>query len=317
MLNAFALKNLEERRTYNMNKLLKYIFGFVIFGLGTTTETTLEECVPTIVASALLELEEGDIVRPLVTNVPFPGPGILHQTPFITKLTSEADDTLAAQAMDSTTGAYETSPSAATVGVHGAYVLLKELAAIAAVGDMAAVAGKLIGQCVVTRRDLDLVTLFTSLTTNQGAALTNMTPADLYDAYGSLRTYFAPLPYHLVLHPQQIWSEVGLISFYDNSADALTSSGVGSVGEDFARYGFAGMALGFTLWADANIVLTSYNGSGAAFSAEAIKYVFKRGFRIDIDGDISNVATKIVGTEIWGQAILRNKHGNEMQFDTV
>jgi hypothetical protein len=268
------------------------------------------------VASALLELEEGDVIRPLVTNIPFPGPGIIHQTPFIQKLASEADDSLASQALDSTTSD-ETSPSAATVGVHGAYVQLKELAQLASVDDMAAVAGKLIGQCIVTRRDLDLVTLFASLSTNQGGAGTNIAPADLYDAYGSLRTYFAPLPYHLVLHPQQIWSSVGLISLFDNSSDAIQTQGPGTVGEDFARYGFAGMALGFNLWADANIVLTSYNGSGAAFSAEAIKYVSKRGFRIDIQADAPEIATKIVGSEIWGEAILRNKHGNEMQFDTV
>jgi hypothetical protein len=285
-------------------------------GAGDTTVTTLTECIPTIVASALLELEEGDVIRPLVTNIPFPGPGIIHQTPFIQKLASEADDSLASQALDSTTSD-ETSPSAATVGVHGAYVQLKELAQLASVDDMAAVAGKLIGQCIVTRRDLDLVTLFASLTTNQGGPGVNIAPADLYDAYGYLRTYFAPLPYHLVLHPQQIWSSVGLISLFDNSSDAIQTQGPGTVGEDFARYGFAGMALGFNLWADANIVLTSYNGSGAAFSAEAIKYVSKRGFRIDIQADAPEIATKIVGSEIWGEAILRNKHGNEMQFDTV
>lgn len=281
-----------------------------------TTVSSLTEAVPTIVASALLELEEGDVVRPLVAQVPFPGAGVVHNTPFIQKLTSEADDALTAQALDAGTSD-ETSPSAATVGVHGGYVQLKEIAQLATLDDMAAVAGMLVGQCVVTRRDLDLVTLFASLTTNQGAAATNIAPADLYDAYGSLRLYFSPLPYHLILHPQQIWSSVGLISLFDNSADAIQTQGPGTVGEDFARYGYAGMALGFNLWADANIVLTSYNGSGAAISRQAIKYVQKRGFRIDIEGDAANVATKIVGTEIWGEAILRNKHGNEMQFDTV
>lgn len=284
--------------------------------MADTTTTTLTEAIPTIVASALLELEEGDVVRPLITNVSFPGAGVTHQTPFIQKITSEADDTLASQALDAGTND-ETSPSEATVGVHGAYVQLKEIAQLATLDDMAAVAGKLIGQCIVTRRDKDLVALFTSLTTNQGGAATNIAPADLYDAYGSLRTYFAPLPYHLVMHPLQIWSSVGLISLFDNSADAIQTQGPGTVGEDFARYGFAGMALGFNLWVDANITLTNNNGSAAAISREAIKYVEKRGFRIDIESDAANVATKIVGTEIWGEAILRNKHGNEMQFDTV
>jgi hypothetical protein len=284
--------------------------------MADTTTTTLTEAIPTIVASALLELVEGDVVRPLVTNVPFPGPGVVHQTPFIQKLTSEADDSLTSQALDSGTSD-ETSPSEATVGVHGGYVQLKEIAALATIDDMAAVAGALIGQCVVKRRDTDLVTLFTSFTTNQGAAATDITPADLYDAYGSLRTYFAPLPYNLVMHPLQIWSSVGLISLFDNSSDAIQTQGPGTVGEDFARMGFAGLALGFSLYVDANITLTTNNGSAAAFSKQGIKYVSKRPFRIDIESDVAEVATRIVGTEMWGEAILRNKHGNEMQFDTV
>jgi len=282
-----------------------------------TTTTTLAECIPTIVASAMLELDEGDIVRPLVNQIDFSGqPGVTHQTPFVKKLTSEADDSLTAQALDSTTDE-ETSPSEATVGVHGAYVQLKDIANLGSVDDMAAIAGKLIAQCIVKRWDLDLVTLFASLTTNQGAAATNITPADLYDAYGSLRTYFAPLPYNLVMHPQQIWSSVGLISLFDNSADAIQTQGPGTVGEDWARNGWAGMALGFSLYADANITLTSSNGSGAAFSRDAIKFVRKRGLQFEIERDTAEVANKIVGTEIHGEAILRNKHGNEMQFDTV
>jgi len=284
---------------------------------GASTTTTLSEAIPTIVASALLELDEGDVVGPLVTNIDFTGPGILHQTPFINRLTSETDDTLASQTLEASTSD-ETSPSAATVGVHGAYVSLKDIAALATVDDMAAVAGKLIGQCLTVRKDLDLVTLFASFTTNQGAALTNMVPADLYDAYGSLRTYHAAGAYNLVLHPQQIWSVVGLISFFDNSSDAISGSAApGSVSEEFTRNGWAGKVLGFDLYSDANIVLTSYNGSGAAFAKEGIKLVVKRGFMIELERETSDVATGIVGHEIHGEAILRNLHGNEMQFDTV
>lgn len=285
--------------------------------MGTaTTTTTLTECIPTIVAAALLELDEGNIVQPLVTDVPFPGPGIIHQTPFITRLTAEADDSLDYQALDSTSSD-ETSPSAATVGVHGAYVLLKDIAALGSVGDMAAVAGQLIGQCLVVRKDLDLCNLFSSFSTNQGGntATGPLAPADLYDAYGSLRLYHAPLPYHLVLNPQQIWKSTGLIAMFDNSSDAVQSQGLGTVGEDFARYGFAGMALGFNLWSDSNVTFsTTANASGAAFSRAAIKNVRKRDFQIEIQRYAEEVGDKIIGTEIRGEAILRNKHGNEMQF---
>ena len=291
---------------------LKWFLGLI--GTDTTT-TTLSEAIPTIVANALLELDEGDVVRPLVTNIAFPGPGIIHQTPFINKLTSETDDSHTAQALEASTS-LETSPSAATVGVHGSTVQMKEIAQLASVGDMAAVAGKLIGQSVVVRRDLDLVTLFTSFSENVGGQNTDPAPGDLYDAYGYLRRYFAPLPYNLVLHPLQVYRATGLIALYDNSADAIQTRGAGTVGEEWARYGFAGMIMGFNLWLDANIVVTSNNASGAAFSVEGIKYVEKRGFRIDVQPDVDEVATTITGTGIWGEAVLRNLHGVEFQFDT-
>ena len=42
-------------------------------GANETTPTTVDEMIPVIVESALLELDDGDILRPLVKNVPFPG----------------------------------------------------------------------------------------------------------------------------------------------------------------------------------------------------------------------------------------------------
>ena len=77
------------------------------------------------------------------------------------------------------------------------------------------------------------------------------------------------------------------------------------------------MVFGFNLWADANIPATSGSAVGAAFSPQAIKYVSKRGMKFVIESDAPEVADKIVGSEIWGEAILRDKHGNQMTFDTV
>lgn len=284
--------------------------------MADTTSTTLTEAIPTMVTSALLELEERDVVRPLVSldTKLLGGPGLVSNTPIIQKLTSETDDSLASQALDSGTGV-DTSPAASTAGMHGAYVQLKEIADLGSVDNMAAVAGQLIGQCIVTRRDTDLVTLFSSFSTNQGSANVDITPGDFYDAYGSLRTYHAPLPYEAVFHPLNIWSTVGIISLFDNSSDAVQSAGFGTVGEDWVRSGFAGMILGFRLWADANISVSSNNASGACFSRQAIKYTPKRALKFVIEGDAPEVADKIVGSEAWGESILRDSHGNEMQFN--
>lgn len=296
-------------------KFLQWFLSFFRMGAD-TTGTTLTEAVPTIVAAALLELDEGDVVSPLVTQINFTGPGLVHQTPFIRRLTATNTDDLQSEAMDAGSSD-ETSPSAATVSAYGAYVQLKDLARLASVGDMAATAGQLIGQAIIVKRDSLLTALFSSFVTNQGGptATGGWAPADLYDAYGSLREAMAPLPYELVVHPLQIWSSTGIISLFDNSSDAIGSAGFGTVGEDWAKYGFSGMALGFRLWVDKNVTrTTTVNGSGCAFSREAMKIAFKRQLMIEIERDAADVADRIVGSEFAGVAIQREKHGNEMQF---
>ena len=297
---------------------LNWLFFLNRVGALETTTTTMTESIPTAVSMALLETEEGDVIRPLVREYAFPGPGVVHSTPIITKLTTEADDSLANQAIDS--GTYTGSPSQATVGVHGSTVFLKEIAVLGTVDDLMAMAGQLIGNGIVTRRDLDLATLFTSLTSIQGGANTDITPATMFAAFNRLRTQLAPLPYYLVLHPGHIWSAVGIQQIFQNVADSshytqATGGGVGTVGEDFMRNGFAGRIFGFDMFSDANILVTSNNASGAAFSREAFKFVSKRDFRIDVLFSGPEVGWQVSGTEMWGEAVLKNNFGVEMQFN--
>jgi len=282
-----------------------------------TTTTTLDEAIPTIVESALLELDDGDIIRPLVKNISFPGPGVVHQTPFIKRLTAETDTNLANQAVDSTTSD-ETSPSAATVGEHGATVLIKDLARMGSVTDVAVAAGQLIGQSLVVRREKDLAALFSSFTPNQGDADEDIVVADLYAAYLSLREGNAPLPYNLVITPGQFWGTVGIITMMETVSGKIQSQALGSVQEDLARNGFTGKILGFDIYTTTNITTTSNNASGAAFSANAIKYVEKQGIKMEVDRQIvGEVGDQVTGTGFWGEAILRNKFGVEMQFNEV
>ena len=301
-----------------MDWLKLFLKGLGNRGANETTSTTYTEGIPTAVTASLLEMEEGDVIRPLVKTMPFPGPGLVQSTPIVSKLASESDDSLSNQAVDS--GTYTGSPSQATVGVHGSTVFLKEIAVLGAVDELMAVAGQLIGQSIVTRRDLDLATLFTSLTQNEGGANTDIVPADLFAAYNFLRVRMVPLPYNLVLYPGHIWSAVGLIELFSNVADAnhfsyAAAGGPGSVGEEFMRNGYAGKIFGFDLFADANILVTSNNASGAAFGRNALKYVPKRDFRIDVLYSGQEVGWQVTGTEMWGEAVLKNNFGDEMQFN--
>ena len=283
---------------------------------GESTTTTVAELIPTIIEAALLELDDSDVIRPLVRNVPFSGPGIVHQTPFITRLTAETDDNLANQALDSG-GNDETSPSAATVGSHGATVLLKDLAQMGSVTDLAVAAGQLIGQCLVVQREKDLAGLFASFTPNLGDSNEEIVAADLYAAYKNLRQGQATFPFNLVLTPGQYWGAKGVITLLQlDATNGIQSHGVGSVGEDIARNGWAGRVLGFDVYTSTNITVSSNNASGAAFSRDAIKYVEKRGIQIEVDRQIvGEVGDQITGTGHWGEAVLRNKFGVEMQFN--
>lgn len=284
---------------------------------GETTTTTITEAIPTIVEIAMLEMDDGDIIRPLVRNIAFTGPGIVHHTPFITRLTSETDDSLANQALD-TGDSDETSPSVATVGVHGVTVQLKEIAMLGTPTDLIAAAGTLIGQAIAKRRDLDLATLFASFSPNEGGANNDISVDDLYGAYKSLRKGIAPLPYNLVITPGQMYGTVGLINLFEAVADKIQNSFPGSPTDDVARNGWTGRVLGFDVYLDNNITVTSNNASGGAFSRDAIKYVEKRALRIDVDDMPDSgreISTQITGSAMWGEAILRGKHGVEMQFN--
>lgn len=304
---------------------MKKGFGFYLLWIlnqsaaNETTATTMTESIPTAVSAALLEMEEMNIIEPLCAGYEnFRGvPGVVHSTPIISKLVSEADDSLANQAIDS--GTYTGSPSNATVTVYGATVFLKEIAVLGTVDDLMAVAGALIGQCVMSKKDTVLAALLTSFTQNEGSANSNLAPGDLFDAYNFLRTRVAPLPYNLVMHPGHIWSGVGMINFFSNTADSShfgSGGGVGSTAENFISNGFSGRIFGFDLYADANIAVTSRAGSGAAFSRTGIKVVPKRDFRIDVLYSGPEVGWQVSGTEIWGSAILKNNFGDEMQFNT-
>lgn len=309
-MNPFRIGNRTSPRS-----MFEILSG--VRGSGETTTTTMTEAIPVIVDIALLELNDRDIILPLVTRVDFSGPGVVHQTPFITRLTSEADDSLANQALDSG-GSDETSPSAATVGVHGATVQLKEIAMLGSATDLMIAAGTLIGQCISVRRDKDLAALFTSLTPIQGGANNDITVDDLYSAYKKLRNGIAPAPYNLVITPGQMYGTVGLIQLFEAVADKIQNSFPGSPTNDIARNGWTGRVFGFDVYLDTNITTTSNNASGAAFSRAAFKYVEKRGLRIDIDDMPDSgreISTQITGSAIWGEAVLRNKHGVEMQFN--
>lgn len=287
-------------------------------GANETTTTTITETIPTAIAEALLVMEEKDVILPLCTRVDFSGqPGIIHQTPFIDKLASEADESLANQAVDS--GTYQAA-SSATVTNYGATVFLKELAMLGSTSDMMAVVGQIIGNCIVTKRDTTLAALFTSFTQNEGGANTDITPADLFGAYNFLRKKNQPTPFNLVLYPGHIWGTVGLINMFANVADAshfsyAAGAGQGSVGEDFMRNGFSGRVFGFDLYTDSNIVVTSNNASGAAFSPRGLKYVSKRGLKFVILENGPEVGWQITGTEMFGTAMLEDNAGVEMQFN--
>lgn len=285
-------------------------------GVSASDTSTLAEAIPTAVASALLEAQELDIVLPLVTQISFPGAGYVHNTPFIAKLTAEHDQSLADQEIDS--GAYKAA-SAATVENTGSTVFLKELAVLATVDDLMAIAGQLIGRSIATYRDTALCTLFTSFTQNEGAANTQIKVQDIFDAYNFLRTKCAPQPYNLVLDPGQIWSSKGIMTMTAATADAdhypyLLAGAQGTVGDDIARNAFAGRMFGFDVYADANVITTSRDTTGGAFSREAIKYVAKRPFRIDVLYDGPKVGWQVTGTEFYGAAVLRDDFGDEMLF---
>jgi len=267
-----------------------------------TTSSTVSELYTEIVAEALFVASEQSIMRPLVKNYAITGGGKSVEVPIYAAVSAAA----VSEASDLSNTAINPSSVIITASENGVMTTLTDLARNAAPRNVAADIGKLFGEAIAKKIDVDLVTLFSGFSVNQGgAAGSEINIQDFFEAAGELRGNSAPGPYYAVTHPKQI--------FQIKKAMTNTFAGTGNLpdlGNEAMRSGFIGQIAGIQVFESANVPKDSDGDANTGvFSSEALALAMMQDLKIETQRDASLRADEIVATAVYGVGELHDSYG--------
>jgi len=175
--------------------------------------------------------------------------------------------------------------------------------------------GKLFGDGLAKKVDSDLAGLFTSFSTDVGAAGTELTPELLFKAQATLRALNIPAPYYAVFNPLACFNlkKVLTNAGYNTSANAISD-----VGNQAMRDGFVGRVAGIDVYENANLAIDASDDSvGAVFHPASIGLAMKSDLKIETQRDASIRGTEIVASMTIGQGIVKNNYGVKVTVDSA
>jgi hypothetical protein len=170
-----------------------------------------------------------------------------------------------------------------------------------------------LGGSVATKIDLDLVTLFASLTTGKGSAGSSLTIANCAAGVSVLRNEKAPNPIYFVLHPygwHDIWVELG--------QPAATYSFLGDLANQALRDFFVGTWLSATWFVSANIAVdASDDAVGGVFHQQSLGFDSRESPTLEPERDASRKATELNMSAGYAVGILRDEYAAKLTHDAT
>ena len=280
-----------------------------------TNTTTLNDLLPSIVAEALFVASEKSIMRGLVRNYTLSaGQGKTVTVPIYPKQTAAA----------LTEG---TAPSFTAVSTDGATLTVSEVGLTAQISDLAIMAsssnvisdiGRLFGEAIARKMDVDLMALFMSFSTSTvGGTSTTATPALLFQAIAKLRSqgYDTSNDCAIVLHPNVAYDVASTLT----STFAAPAS---MVGNDALRNGFMGLLGGVPVY-QSSLVPVETGGSAAGdyacgiFHKDALGLAMMQDIRIESQREATKRGFDVVGSAIYGVGELYDAAGVRGIFDST
>jgi len=265
-----------------------------------------------IMQSALFNLNEQSIIRPLVRNYDMTGtPGLTAQVPVYPTVSAAG----VADGTDLSNTAFATTKKEITASEVGVMVTLTDLLEEASNDDTAAAVGRQLGAAMAEKVDTDLAALFTGFSNSVGAVETEITVDDMFKAAATLRNNKAPGPYVAVLHPYQAFQLKKLLAGNGN-----TPMNNHDLANEALRTGYVGQIAGIQIFESTVITGPDSAGDGfigAAMSADALGYMVKRSMRIETQRDASLRATEIVGSMAYGTSELIDAYGVKIIADAA
>ena len=280
--------------------------------MANSTTTNLAALQSQIVQEALFTASERSIMRGLVSEFAVPmNSGATARVPiYPTK-----DAVAVAEGTDLAGGAGDVSVATTTKDIAisevGIMTNLTDLAKDTSEQNVVAHLGRVFGDAIAKKMDTDLIALMAGFSTDVGAANTEMTVQDLFEAAAELRSNSAPGPYYGVFHPKAIFNvKKGLTNTFGGTS-------LSDVGNQAMREGFIGTIAGIQIFESSNFTIDGDDDSvGGVFAKEALGVAIQGDMNIEIQRDASLRADEIVATMRYGTSELIDAYGVRIQADT-
>ena len=280
---------------------------------GSTT-TTLNDLLPQIVAEAMFVASERSIMRGLVKNYSLgSGQGKTVTVP-IYPLQTAASLT---EGDEISNTAVSTNGVTLTVTTAAIRTLVTDLSVAASASNVVADIGRLFGEAIARKIDLDLTAQFNQLNAGFGDHTGQITAASIFQAVAKLKAAAVPTEGMVcVLHPEIAYDLKAALTTGGNTP--FQGNGPTDIANEAMRMGYVGQLAGIPVYETSNIALTTNAGdfTGAVFQRDALGLVMIGDITIETERRASFLGTDIVGACHYGAGIIQNNYGRFLAFDS-
>ena len=274
-----------------------------------TTSSTISELYTEIVAEALFVASERSLMRGLVRNYQIVGQGLSVEVPIYAVVSAAG----VSEATDLSNTAINPSSVTITASEIGIMTTLTDLGRNAASRNVAADIGKLFGEAIAKKIDVDLIALFDGFSKIVGGADVAFSAAKLFEATAELRAQGVPTQdLACVVHPYIAYDLKGAIT------NTFANPNPSDVANEAMNTGFVGRIAGVPVYESSNISNTGTTGDykGALFHKDAMGLAMMQDLKIETQRDASLRADEIVATAVYGVSELHDTYGVELMMDS-
>ena len=276
-----------------------------------TTSSTISELYTEIIAEAMFVANEKSLMRGLVKNYTIAGGGKSVEVPIYAAVSAAA----VSEAADLSNTAVNPSSVTITASEVGIMTTLTDLARNSASRNVASDIGRLFGEAIAKKIDVDLIALFDGFSKIVGGADVAFSAAKLFEAVAELRNLAVPSSdLACVVHPYIAFDmKSGVSNTFGAGSGATTD-----IGNEAMRSGFVGTVAGVPVYESANISNTGTTGDykGAVFHRDALGLAMMQDLKLETQRDASLRADEIVATAVYGVAELNDTYGVELMMDS-
>jgi hypothetical protein len=274
-----------------------------------TTSSTISELYTEIVAEALFVASERSLMRGLVKNYQIVGQGLSVEVPIYAVVSAAG----VSEATDLSNTAINPSSVTITASEIGIMTTLTDLGRNAASRNVAADIGKLFGEAIAKKIDVDLIALFDGFSKIVGGADVAFSAAKLFEATAELRNLGVPTQdLACVVHPYIAYDLKGALT------NTFANPNPSDVANEAMNTGFVGRIAGVPVYESSNISNTGTTGDykGALFHKDAMGLAMMQDLKIETQRDASLRADEIVATAVYGVSELHDTYGVELMMDS-